>query len=135
MTLLDSVLSKITANLSGDQAQALLKTALAQTGGLKGLASRFNTTGLAEVFNSWVSVGENGVIKPDQIEAVLGNQTVQQIAQKLGIDTDKVAATLSQLLPQVVDQLTPDGDLAAAELAAGEGDDDAGAAGSSDATA
>ncbi|MFM7239905.1 MAG: YidB family protein [Cyanobium sp.] len=129
MALLDSVLSKITANLSGDQAQALLKTALAQTGGLKGLASRFNTTGLAEVFNSWVSVGENGVIKPDQIEAVLGNQTVQQIAQKLGIDTDKVAATLSQLLPQVVDQLTPGGNLEEAELATAEVDDAGGAGG------
>jgi uncharacterized protein YidB (DUF937 family) len=56
-----------------------------------------------------VSLGENGAIKPEQIEAVLGNQTVQQIAQKLGIDTDKAAATLSQLLPQVIDKLTPDG--------------------------
>jgi uncharacterized protein YidB (DUF937 family) len=129
MALIDSVLSKITANISGDQAQSLLKTALAQTGGLKGLASRFNTTGLAEVFNSWVSVGENGVIKPDQIEAVLGNQTVQQIAQKLGIDTDKVAATLSQLLPQVVDQLTPDGNLEEAVAATAEADDDDAAAG------
>ena len=117
MALLDAVLSKITANLSGDQAQSLLTTALAQAGGLKGLASRFNTSGLAEVFNSWVSVGENGVIKPEQIEAVLGNQAVQQIAQKLGIDTEKVSSTLSQLLPQMVDQLTPDGDLEKAELA------------------
>jgi uncharacterized protein YidB (DUF937 family) len=125
MALIDSVLSKITANISGDQAQSLLKTALSQAGGLKGLAGRFNTTGLAEVFNSWVSVGENGVIKPDQIEAVLGNQTVQQIAQKLGIDTDKVASTLSQLLPQVVDQLTPDGNLDEAVAAAAEADDDA----------
>ena len=125
MALIDSVLSKITANISGDQAQSLLKTALAQAGGLKGLAGRFNTTGLAEVFNSWVAVGENGVIKPDQIEAVLGNQTVQQIAQKLGIDTDKVASTLSQLLPQVVDQLTPDGNLEKAEVAMEASDGDA----------
>ncbi len=125
MALIDSVLSKITANISGDQAQSLLKTALAQAGGLKGLAGRFNTTGLAEVFNSWVAVGENGVIKPDQIEAVLGNQAVQQIAQKLGIDTDKVASTLSQLLPQVVDQLTPDGNLEKAEVAMEASDGDA----------
>ena len=34
---------------------------------------------------------------------------MQQIAQKLGIDTEKAAATLSQLLPQVIDKLTPDG--------------------------
>ncbi len=137
MALIDSVLSKITANIGGDQAQSLLKTALAQAGGLKGLSGRFNTTGLAEVFNSWVSVGENGTIKPDQIEAVLGNQTVQQIAQKLGIDTDKVAATLSQLLPQVVDQLTPDGDLEEAVVATAvvDDDDDTAAVGKGEVTA
>jgi uncharacterized protein YidB (DUF937 family) len=77
-----------------------------------------------------VSVGENGGIKPEQIEAVLGNQTVQQIAQKLGIDTDKVASTLSQLLPQVVDQLTPGGNLEEAELATAEAGDAASSDGS-----
>jgi uncharacterized protein YidB (DUF937 family) len=111
MALLDSVLSKLTATLGGDQDKSLLNVVLAQTGGLQGLASRFNTSGMAEVFNSWVAVGENGGIKPEQIEAVLGNQAVQQIAQKLGIDTTKAAATLSQLLPQVVDKLTPNGNL------------------------
>lgn len=118
MALLDSVLSKLTATLGGDQNKSLLNVVLAQTGGLQGLAGRFNTTGMAEVFNSWVAVGENGGIKPEQIEAVLGNQAVQQIAQKLGIDTTKAAATLSQLLPQVVDKLTPNGNLeeAVAEL-------------------
>jgi uncharacterized protein YidB (DUF937 family) len=119
MALLDSVLSKLTATLGGDQSnKSLLNVVLAQTGGLQGLAGRFNTTGMAEVFNSWVAVGENGGIKPEQIEAVLGNQAVQQIAQKLGIDTTKAAATLSQLLPQVVDKLTPNGNLeeAVAEL-------------------
>ena len=106
---LESVLSRISTSLSGDQTQSMIKGVIAQVGGLKGLADRFNTTGLTDLFNSWVSLGENGAIKPEQIEAVLGNQTVQQIAQKLGIDTDKAAATLSQLLPQVIDKLTPDG--------------------------
>jgi uncharacterized protein YidB (DUF937 family) len=108
-SVLDSVLSKISSSLSGDQTQTMIKGLISQMGGLKGLADRFNTGGLAEVFNSWVSLGENGGIRPEQIEAVLGNQTVQQIAQKLGIDTDQAAATLSQLLPQVIDRLTPDG--------------------------
>ena len=127
MALLDSVLSKLTATLGGDQSnKSLLNVVLAQTGGLQGLASRFNTTGMAEVFNSWVAVGENGGIKPEQIEAVLGNQAVQQIAQKLGIDTTKAAATLSQLLPQVVDKLTPNGNL---EEAVAEVDAEAGPTG------
>jgi uncharacterized protein YidB (DUF937 family) len=126
MALLDSVLSKLTATLGGDQNKSLLNVVLAQTGGLQGLASRFNSSGMAEVFNSWVAVGENGGIKPEQIEAVLGNQAVQQIAQKLGIDTTKAAATLSQLLPQVVDKLTPNGNL---EEAVAEVDAEAGPTG------
>lgn len=109
MALLDSVQSKLTATLGGDQNKSLLNVVLAQTGGLQGLASRFNTSGMAEVFNGWVAVGENGGIKPEQIEAVLDNQAIQQIAQKLGIDTTRATATLSQLLPQVVDKLTPNG--------------------------
>ena len=111
MALLDSVLSKLSATLGGDQNQSLLSVVLAQTGGLKGLAGRFNSSGMAELFNSWVAVGENGGIKPEQIEAVLGHQAVQQIAQKLGIDTTKAAGTLSQLLPLLVDKLTPNGNL------------------------
>jgi uncharacterized protein YidB (DUF937 family) len=126
MALLDSLQSKLTATLGGDQNKSLLNVVFAQTGGLQGLASRFNTSGMAEVFNSWVAVGENGGIKPEQIEAVLGNQAVQQIAQKLGIDTTKAAATLSQLLPQVVDKLTPNGNL---EEAVAEVDAEAGPTG------
>lgn len=47
-----------------------------------------------------MAIGDNGAMKPEQIEAVLGSETVQQLAQKLGIDTGKAAATLAQLLPQ-----------------------------------
>ena len=111
MALLDAVLGRIGASLGDDQtkSQSLLQAVLQQAGGLRGLANRFNTSGLAEVFNSWVSLDENGAIKPEQIEQVLGNQTVQHIAQKLGIDTHKAAETLAQLLPQVIDKLTPGG--------------------------
>ena len=111
MTLLDSVLSKITANLSGDQAQSLLKAALAQSGGLQGLASRVNTKGLAAVFNSWVAIGENIALNPEQLDAVFDHEVVQQIAGKLGLDPDKARATLAQLLPKAVDELTPAGKL------------------------
>jgi uncharacterized protein YidB (DUF937 family) len=109
MALLDSVLSRISANLGGPQTQSLLQSVLNQAGGVQGLANRFATSGLKDVFNTWVAQGENGSIKPEQIDAVLGNQTVQQIAQKLGINADQARQTLSQLLPQAVDQLTPTG--------------------------
>jgi uncharacterized protein YidB (DUF937 family) len=109
MALLDGIISRISSSLGGDKSQSLLQTVITQAGGLQGLASRFNTSGMADMFNSWVGTGENGAIKPEQIDAVLGNQTVQQIAQKLGIDTNQARQALAQLLPQAVDQLTPTG--------------------------
>lgn len=113
MALLDNLLARVGAAVGGDQTQSLLQSVIQQAGGLQGLASRFNTSGLSQVFNSWVAIGENAGIKPEQIEAVLGNQTLQQIAQKLGIDTSKAAETLALLLPRAVDELTPSGSMEA----------------------
>ncbi|MFU8886599.1 MAG: YidB family protein [Cyanobacteriota bacterium] len=121
MALLDGIVSRISSNLGGAKTQSLLQTVITQAGGLQGLAGRFNTSGMAEVFNSWVGTGENGAIKPEQIEAVLGNQIVQQIAQKLGIDTNQARQALAQLLPQAVDQLTPAGAIEAEAAGPGTG--------------
>ena len=113
MALLNDVISRVGAavgnNLAGERGQSMVQAVIQQAGGLQGLASRFNSSGLGQVFNSWVAIGDNGAIQPEQIEAVLGNQMVQQIAQKLGIDTGKAAETLAQLLPHAVDTLTTAG--------------------------
>jgi uncharacterized protein YidB (DUF937 family) len=114
MALLNDVISRVGAavgnNLAGERGQSLVQV-IQQAGGLQRLASRFNSSGLSQVFNSWVAIGDNGAIRPEQIEAVLGNQMVQQLAQKLGIDTGKATETLAQLLHHAVDTLTPAGEL------------------------
>jgi uncharacterized protein YidB (DUF937 family) len=80
-----------------------------QKGGLNGLISQFASKGLGDVVGSWVSTGKNLPISPDQLQGVLGNDAVKNIASKLGMDTKSVTSQLSNLLPQVVDKLTPDG--------------------------
>jgi len=78
-------------------------------GGLQNLISQFGAKGLGDVVGSWVSTGKNLPISPDQLQGVLGNDAVKNIASKLGMDTKSVTSQLSNLLPQVVDKLTPDG--------------------------
>jgi uncharacterized protein YidB (DUF937 family) len=78
-------------------------------GGLQNLISQFGAKGLGDVIGSWVSTGKNLPISPDQLQGVLGNDAVKNIASKLGMDTKSVTSQLSNLLPQVVDKLTPDG--------------------------
>ena len=87
-----------------------------EAGGLEGLAQTFNEKGLGEVISSWIGTGENLPISPEQIQQVLGSGQVQQIAEKLGVSSDQASNALAEMLPQVVDKLTPGGSLASGDL-------------------
>ena len=56
-----------------------------------------------------IITGKNLPISPDQLQGVLGNDAVKNIASKLGIDSNALTSQLSNLLSDVVDKLTPDG--------------------------
>jgi uncharacterized protein YidB (DUF937 family) len=81
-------------------------------GGLQGIVTEFQQKGLGPTIQSWVGNGENQPISPGQINKVLGPDTVQQYASKLGIPPDQLAAKLSQFLPQAIDKMTPQGKVA-----------------------
>ena len=81
----------------------------AQSGGLGGLVSKFAQHGLGDVINSWIGTGQNQAIGADQLSNVLGNDTIAGLAQKLGLSHGDIAGQLSQMLPQIIDQLTPQG--------------------------
>lgn len=79
------------------------------SGGLSGLVQSFHDNGLGDVVSSWVGKGENLPIDPAQIQNVLGNDMVQNLASKFGISGDQISSLLAQHLPGAVDKLTPDG--------------------------
>ncbi len=82
-----------------------------QAQGLSVLVSTFQQKGLAGIVNSWVGTGTNLPINADQIEQALGQERVQQIAAKFGLDPESLKGQLAQVLPTVVDKLTPSGKL------------------------
>ena len=81
------------------------------SGGLAGLVQSFEQNGLGGVVASWVGTGQNLPISAEQIQAVLGSEQVQAIAQKLGLSTDAAAQALAHVLPQAVDHVTPQGEV------------------------
>ncbi len=85
-------------------------------GGLGGLLSQFEQAGLGHVAQSWVGTGANLPISADQILSVLGGGggPLGQIAAQLGLSHQDAAHQVSQVLPQIVDRLTPQGQLPAA---------------------
>lgn len=80
-------------------------------GGLAGLVQQLQQAGLGEIVNSWISTGQNLPVAPDQLGAALGGGTVDGLARQLGMPNDDLLGQLAQMLPQVVDQLTPGGQL------------------------
>lgn len=79
------------------------------TGGLAGLLQQFQSSGLGHLADSWVGTGKNLPISGEQIQSVLGSEQVQQMAAKVGIAPDALSGQLAQLLPQLIDKVTPDG--------------------------
>ena len=80
-----------------------------QGGGLAGLVKTFTQAGLGQQVSSWVSTGANLPVSADQIKAALGSPQLQGMAQQLGLDHGALSGVLAQLLPQVVNHLTPNG--------------------------
>ena len=80
-----------------------------QTGGLQGLIAAFQDKGLGDLVSSWVGTGQNLPISPEQLQSVLGSGQIGQIAQQLGLSSQEVSGQLSALLPQVIDGITPNG--------------------------
>ena len=125
MGLLDTVMGALAGgqggSASGEGGQAALIAAVmgmitnsangasAGGGGLGNLLAQFEQAGLGNAVQSWVGTGANQAISADQIAAALGSDTVAQLAQQIGLPPGDTASHLSELLPQVVDRLTPNG--------------------------
>jgi uncharacterized protein YidB (DUF937 family) len=80
-------------------------------GGLGGLLQQLQQGGLGNAAQSWVSTGENLPVSGDQLAAALGADRIDAIAQQVGMPAGDLSSQLAQYLPQVVDRLTPDGQL------------------------
>ena len=78
-------------------------------GGLGGLTQKFQQAGLGDVVGSWIGTGQNQPISGDQLSDVLGSDAITHLAEKLGVNPSIAADPLSSVLPGLIDQLTPQG--------------------------
>ena len=113
MGLFDSILGAAGGEgVASGQANPLIGIVgglLAQSGGLQGLANKFEQSGHGNAFQSWVGMGENHPISSDQVQNVLGPEQVNAIATRMGVDPAIVSTFLAEYLPKIVDKLTPAG--------------------------
>jgi uncharacterized protein YidB (DUF937 family) len=80
-------------------------------GGLGGLIEAFKKSGLGAQADSWVAKGPNQPVTPTQIGQGIDGGMLDQIAAQTGIPKAELLNRLSDVLPGLVDQMTPNGNL------------------------
>ncbi len=113
MGLLDSLAGSLLSSLSGNQQSNLtsniLQMLIQNAGGISGLVQSFTKNGLGDVISSWIGTGQNAPITADQLTNIFGKAQLQQLAQSSGIPQEQAGSVLADLLPRIIDNLTPDG--------------------------
>lgn len=84
-----------------------------RNGGVGAMLDKFRQQGLGQQANSWVSQGANQAVGAQDVTNVVGADEVSRMARQLGVPEDQVAGGLAQILPHVVNHLTPEGEVPA----------------------
>jgi uncharacterized protein YidB (DUF937 family) len=124
MGLLDGLLGNVLGGMMGGQPQQGANPLLnvvtgllangGQGGGIGALIQQFEQAGLGQQMQSWIGTGQNLPVSAEQISQALGSGQLGQIAQQLGVSHGEAAGQLAQLLPEIINHLTPNGQAPAA---------------------
>ncbi|HEY4444577.1 MAG TPA: YidB family protein [Steroidobacteraceae bacterium] len=105
MGMLDGLLGGVV----GAEMVTVVNGLIEKHGGVQGIVAQLEQQGLGGTVRSWVGSGANQPITADQIHQAFGSDTVKQLAARVGMSPEDLAAKLSQILPQAIDKLTPGG--------------------------
>lgn len=89
-----------------------------QPGGLAGMLQSFQQGGLGHLVQSWIGTGQNLPVSADQVRNTLGSNWISRIGQATGLPEGEVEQQVSNVLPQIVDHLSPNGQLPQGDLGA-----------------
>jgi uncharacterized protein YidB (DUF937 family) len=97
--------------LAGGAILAAVMTLLQSQGGLNGVLAKLRSSGLGEHADSWLGAGANRPVSADDLHKALGGGAIGGLASQLGINTQQAGGVLSQVLPELVNQMSPQGAL------------------------
>lgn len=125
MGLLDSLVGAALGGGQGGQAQSgaggldpqvlmgIVGALMNNAGGLSGILGKLQQGGLGDAAQSWVGTGANQPVSPDALGGALGPDLMGMIAKQLGGNQQQAAGTMADLLPGLIDKLTPQGQVPA----------------------
>ncbi|MBK9434108.1 MAG: DUF937 domain-containing protein [Micrococcales bacterium] len=98
-------ISKLTA-----LAQPLLQQ-IQSSGGLNAVLGKLQQAGLGDQVNSWLGQGGNESVDADKLAEEIGEDRIETLSAESGMSPDEVKSGLSQILPGLVDKMSPSGSL------------------------
>ena len=113
---LGSILAGLGGGNQGQSGSLLLQVLLSllqQNGGLEGVLGKFREGGLGQQADSWVGTGQNVNISASELQQVFGSSTLRDLASQLGMPEEQAGSTMARVLPELINQLTPQGQVPA----------------------
>lgn len=114
MGILDKVTNVISEHAGSIDIDAIMKW-IDQSGGVSALINKFKQGGLTHIIESWLGKGENMPISADQIKQILGNESLQKLANTLGQDESQTSSLLASYLPKIISRIGSDGQATSSE--------------------
>jgi uncharacterized protein YidB (DUF937 family) len=116
MSIFDMIMGAVEQHPEVNDAQhaSLVQNVVQMVGsraGMTGLLQNAQSQGLGHVVQSWIGNGSNKAIDPNQVQGLVGEERINQLASRVGVSPAIASAALSWVLPVVVDKLTPQGKL------------------------
>jgi uncharacterized protein YidB (DUF937 family) len=105
--LLEGVIEMLAAQAGGQSGSA--GGMQGSAGGMQLLARLFQEQGLGDVLASWIGTGQNRAISAEQLGQIFGAESTSRISQRAGVSSSEGLGVLAQMLPLVIDRLTPQG--------------------------
>lgn len=117
MGILDMLTSVMASRVASELDAAVIPVILSEVlgkgeqGGLTAIVAKLQQAGFGDQVESWIGTGHNLPISAQQLQQVLGSDTVRQLAVRFGIPADQLSTVLAQVLPAAVDTASPTGSL------------------------
>lgn len=97
--------------MAGGAILVAVMTLVQSQGGLSGLLGKLRGSGLGEHADSWIGTGANRPVSADDLHSALGGSAIGGLASQLGINTQQAGGVLAQVLPELINQMSPQGAL------------------------
>lgn len=80
-------------------------------GGLGSVLGQLQQSGQEDTIKSWIGTGQNREISAREVQSALSPEVIRELSGQTGLSPDELLAQISTGLPDLVDQLTPEGRL------------------------